>query len=62
MNVRPKEGGGLRMSCAAHFRHLEKVIEAYGKVLDGATELLSIEIELSPHDAENLERDVRAAC
>ena len=50
------------MSCAAHLRHLEKVIDAYGKVLDGTTELLSIEIELSPHVAENLERDVRAAC
>jgi len=48
INVRPKDGSGLRMSGAAHLRHLERVVREYGQVIDGAGALLSMEENCGP--------------
>jgi len=50
------------MSSAAHLRHLKEVVIGYEKVLACAGELLSEGIELAPHAAADLQREVRGAC
>jgi hypothetical protein len=62
VNVRPKDGGGLKMSSAAHLRHLEQVVKEYGEVIDGANALISIKMDSAAPGAANLEREVKAAC
>jgi hypothetical protein len=40
INVRPKDGGGLKMSRNAHLRTLETLLETYDKVIEEAITLV----------------------
>jgi hypothetical protein len=62
INVRPKEGGGLKISRAAHLRTLEKLVEAYDRVIEAAINLLAVDCDMAPTYADHFEKALHAAC